>query len=116
MINEADKLNIIGNELDLLAEGLFVLAARTQAEVKLIQDKESQELVSSLANTFNIAGAWLQLLGDYILFKAAELQFEENLKANEPFDIQSGKLNVLVSEAQVIIDILEVQLAEKQAD
>lgn len=116
MFSEADKLNILGNNIVLFGDAIAVLAATTEAKSKEIQDKESQELAEELADFLNITASWAELLGDYILFKAAELEFEENMKSNEPFDVQGSKLNILVSEAQVIIDIMEVQLAERASN
>lgn len=113
MSSEADKLNIMGSEIVFFADGLFVLAATTEAKANNIEDEENKKLLSNLADTFNIIGAWTQLFGDYILFKAAELEIEESLKSNQPFDIEAGRLNIMVSEAQVILDVLEVQLAER---
>lgn len=113
MSSEAGKLNIIGNEIGFLADGLLVLAATTEAEANEIEDEENKKLLSNLADTFNIIGAWVRLFGDYILLKAAELEIEENLKSNQPFDIETSRFNVFVAEAQVIVDVLTVQLAER---
>lgn len=116
MANEADNLNIIGSYIVFFADALFVLAATTEAQAEEIEDEEGKQMTLYLASTFNIAGVWAQVLGDYILFKAAQLEYEDDLKSDEPFDEQGSRLNILISEAQVIIDVAEVQLAERAAN
>jgi hypothetical protein len=116
MAGEVQNLNIIGNHLVFFANGLFALAANTVVRAEEIQDEESKKVVADLAITFNIVGAWIQLFGDYILFKAAQLDFNDKVESNELFDEQGGRLQLTVTEAQVVLDVLAVQLAERAAE
>jgi hypothetical protein len=116
MAGEVENLNIIGNKLVFFANGLFALAANIEARAEEIQDEESKKTAADLAVTFNIVGAWIQLLGDYILFKAAQLDFIDKVESNELFDEQADRLQLTVTEAQVVLDVLAVQLAERAAE
>ena len=116
MAGEVENLNLIGTWLAFLADGLFVLVATTEARAEETQDEECKKAAAYLVSTFNIIGAWAQLIGDYLLLKAVQMEFDENLKSNKPFDEQAGRLDILVSGSQVVIDVLEVQLAERGAE
>jgi hypothetical protein len=114
--SEVNKLSVIGNNLVFIANALFALAANIVAKAEDIEDLSSKEAAESLASTFNIAGAWIQLLGDYIISKAVELQFQESLESGEPFDEELLRLTILATQAQVVLDVLFVQIAEKGND
>jgi hypothetical protein len=116
MVGEVENLNVIGTHLVFFANGLFALAANTEAQAEEIQDEESKKAAADLAITFNIVGAWIQLFGDYILFKAAQLDFSDKMGSDELFDEQGDRFELMVTEAQVVLDVLAVQLAERAAE
>lgn len=80
------------------------------------QTEEAKKTAELLSTTLNIVGAWAQRFGDYILFQAAQLDFENNMNSGETFDDKAGRLEILVAGAQVVLDVVEVQLAERAAD
>lgn len=116
MAGEVENLNVIGTHLVFFANGLFALAANTEARAEEVQDEENKKAVVDLAITLNIVGAWTQLFGDYILFKAAQLDFNDKVQSNELFDEQADRLQLTVTEAQVVLDVLAVQLAERAGE
>jgi hypothetical protein len=116
MEEDLAKLTVLGNYLVFFADGLFVLAAKTEARAEEIQDEECKKAAEYLAITLNLVGSWTQLFGDYLLFKAAQADFENNKNSGEPFDEYAGNLEVLVAGSQVALDVLSVQLAERAAD
>ena len=116
MAGEIENLNVIGNHLVFFADGLFVLAANTEARAEEVQDEESKKAAADFAITLNILGTWAQLFGDYILFKAAQIDFNDKMDSKELFDEQADRLELMVTEAQVVLDVLEVQLAERAAE
>lgn len=110
----ADELNILGNEIVFIADGLFVIASTTESSSKKAQTEKEKQSLSDCASTFNIIAAWLTLLGDYILLKAAEKEIEEKIQTGEsPSEL--SQLNITTAKAQVIIDAVEVDLAERAA-
>lgn len=116
MANEVENLAVIGTRLVFFATGLFALAATVDSRMEEAKDEESKKTGELLSTTLNIVGAWTQLFGDYILFKAAQLDFENNMNSGESFDDRSARLEVLAAGSQVVVDVLEVQLAERAAD
>jgi hypothetical protein len=115
MANEVENLAVIGTRLVFFADGLFALAATIDGRLDEAKDEESKKTSELLSTTLNIVGAWAQLFGDYILFKAAQLDFENNMNSGESFDDKAGRLEVFVAGSQVALDVLEVQLAERAA-
>jgi hypothetical protein len=111
--SEVNKLSVIGNNLVFVANALFALAANIVAKAEDIENSNSKEAAENLASTLVVTGAWIQLLGDYIISKAAQLQFQESLESGEPFDEQLLRLTLLAAQAQVVLDVLFVQIAEK---
>lgn len=116
MANEEENSEILGTRLVFFADGLFALSATVSARAEESQDEDAKKACEYLAVTFNVIGAWVQLLGDYLLFQVVQKELEDNLNSAEPFDEQAGRLEVLVAGSQVALDILEVQLAERAAE
>jgi membrane protein YqaA with SNARE-associated domain len=107
----ADRLNILGTEITFFGDGLAVLAARMEAELKQEDNEEKQKQMEEEADELNKFSNWFVLLGDFISALAAEVEAKENIEeinSNET-KREATQLNILSSWVIVIGDALAVQ-------
>jgi|GEM_PF-4424067 len=106
-----DRLNILGAEITFLGDGLAVLAARKEAELKQEKNVERQKQMEEEADELNKFANWITLFGDFISAIAAELQAKENIEEinNDEIKMEAIRLNILSSWINVLGDALAVQ-------